>query len=126
MIRKHLAWVGIGLVVVLASCSSASKKSSEPAASPSPAAAAAAKGADKAKKADAKAGDAGSRLVVKCVQGKDSRAITVVPSDKGCEVHYEKFGNSEVVASSSMGTSHCDEVQSKMKTNLETAGFTCN
>ncbi len=98
------------------------KKTGTPVASPSPTVSpspTAAKGSPSA------AVTGSGNLEKKCENNGDKRAITVVPSASGCEVHYTKAGGSNVVASSANGTTHCDTVQSKMVSNLEAAGFKC-
>ena len=63
---------------------------------------------------------------VKCKNSKEERTIeieTVQP--KGCKVWYTKSGQRQNIASSSQGTQHCENVSGKIKTNLQSAGYTC-
>lgn len=98
------------------------KKSAAPAASPSPTVS---PSPTPAKGSPGAAVTGAGNLEKKCENSDDKRAITVVPSASGCEVHYTKAGGSNVVATSANGTAHCDSVQSKMVSNLEAAGFKC-
>ncbi|HAG91356.1 MAG TPA: hypothetical protein DCL41_05765 [Bdellovibrionales bacterium] len=60
-----------------------------------------------------------------CKLGGDVRTIGVKAVDNGCEVIYTKFGESNSIASGSKGSEHCVNVVSKVKDNLENAGFKC-
>lgn len=66
---------------------------------------------------------------VSCTSGTDEedvRTIAVLDgSNGGCGVVYTKFGNSETVAVAQYNMEYCPEVQNKIKSNLEAAGFTC-
>ncbi|MEZ4872267.1 MAG: hypothetical protein R2827_08485 [Bdellovibrionales bacterium] len=77
-------------------------------------------------KKDEKPMEKASAGTVNCAQGDDKRSIEVIKTNSGCEVAYVKFGETKTVASSVNGTEHCESVQQKMKTNLTSAGFTCN
>jgi len=60
-----------------------------------------------------------------CKLGGDTRTIAVNSVDKGCEVIYTKFGEPSSIASGSSGSDHCVNVVSKVRENLENAGFKC-
>lgn len=60
-----------------------------------------------------------------CKNGQDVRTIGVSASGEGCEVMYTKFNESTSVASGSKGSDHCSNVVSKIKENLQNAGFKC-
>jgi len=63
---------------------------------------------------------------VTCTLGEDVRPISVVNGDNGgCGVVYNKMGESKTVAQAENVMEYCDEVQSKIQGNLESAGFTC-
>lgn len=62
---------------------------------------------------------------IMCEQGGDKRTVVVEPKEAGCEVHYSKFGNSEMVASAVHTRAFCDEVKEKIRANLEAGQFTC-
>jgi hypothetical protein len=63
---------------------------------------------------------------VTCSLGEDVRPISVVNGDNGgCGVVYNKMGESKTVAKAENVMEYCDEVQSKIQGNLESAGFTC-
>jgi hypothetical protein len=64
-------------------------------------------------------------LELKCKRGNDERTMTIVPKAQGCQLFYQKFGKGQVVASSEVTQSYCENVRSKMKANLEKAGFKC-
>ena len=57
---------------------------------------------------------------------EDVRTIAVLDgTNGGCGVVYNKFGNDKTVAVAQYNMEFCPEVQSKIKSNLEAAGFTC-
>ena len=66
---------------------------------------------------------------VSCTSGtseEDVRTIAVLDgTNGGCGVVYNKFGNDKTVAVAQYNMEFCPEVQSKIKSNLEAAGFTC-
>ena len=66
---------------------------------------------------------------VSCTSGtseEDVRTVAVLDgTNGGCGVVYNKFGNDKTVAVAQYNMEFCPEVQSKIKANLETAGFTC-
>ncbi len=62
---------------------------------------------------------------VSCKLDKDERVIEKVATTSGCEVKYTKAGETNVIASSTSGSAHCDQVQGKIKGNLEQHGFKC-
>ena len=111
-----LQMMAIGSLTAFTACATPAKTSVAP---PAPV-------ANPAAKAAVKAGETGSGLEAKCEFKADMRKLIVVPKDGGCELHYEKFGKTDVIASSTKGAEHCDEVQGKIKKNLEASGFKCN
>jgi len=119
------------LPLAFGACSSAQKKAdttkqAPPASSTAsqPTQTADAKSTKASHKKKAKAADtAGAAL--SCSQGSDQRTASIKKKDAGCEVEYFKLGQSKVVASSSEGTKHCEDVVAKIKRNLASAGFTC-
>ncbi len=66
-----------------------------------------------------------SGLEMRCKSGKDERTLIVLPKGAGCELHYQKFGQSKVVATAQSEQKHCEDVRGKMQQNLEKVGFTC-
>lgn len=81
---------------------------------------------DKAKGAAKKAMKKMSSSEASCELKNDKRTIAVQETASGgCEVIYSKFGDSTSVASGSKGSSHCEGVVTKIKENLENAGFKC-
>lgn len=63
---------------------------------------------------------------VTCSLGEDVRPISVVNGDNGgCGVVYNKMGETKTVAQAQNVMEYCDQVQSKIQSNLESAGFTC-
>ncbi|MBX3022499.1 MAG: hypothetical protein KF799_12575 [Bdellovibrionales bacterium] len=61
-----------------------------------------------------------------CLRGQETRSVKIeMTAPKGCKVFYSTHGNTDPVAWSTTGTSHCESVSSKIRTNLESAGFKC-
>lgn len=128
----------LGLVIVglMLGCSSSSKKAAEPAkapvetkaATPAPAPEtqtdAKAKSA-KGKKTDsaaAKKPEASAKGDVTCVNGSDSRTLSIKAKNEGCELEYK----GTAVASQINGDEKCTEVSTRIQGKLEAAGFKCN
>ncbi len=64
---------------------------------------------------------------VTCTNKSDSRKISVLSvSEGGCGVVYNKMGEDKTVAVAKVDMNYCDTVSSKIKTNLEGAGFSCD
>ncbi len=141
MRHVHLIF-SFGFMVLVASffgCASDAQKVEEVAseASAAPAAdmasASADKAADSAKKmpttkasTEAKAASAPvSEGQAACTLGADTRKIWVEKVESGCVVKYEKNGEVQDVASAAHAMTHCDEVKSRIATNLGNAGFNC-
>lgn len=62
---------------------------------------------------------------VTCTNKADTRKISVLTvNEGGCGVVYNKMGSDKTVAMAK-SMSYCDTVSSKIKTNLEGAGFNC-
>ncbi|MBY0386046.1 hypothetical protein K2X05_12885 [bacterium] len=62
---------------------------------------------------------------VTCTNKSDTRKISVLSvTEGGCGVVYNKMGADKTVALAKSAT-YCDSVSSKIKTNLEGAGFNC-
>lgn len=62
---------------------------------------------------------------VTCTNKSDTRKISVLNvTEGGCGVVYNKMGADKTVALAKSAT-YCDSVSSKIKTNLEGAGFNC-
>jgi hypothetical protein len=63
---------------------------------------------------------------VTCTNKKDTRKISVLTvAEGGCGVVYNKLGEEKTVAMAKSDMNYCDTVSSKIKTNLEGAGFNC-
>lgn len=63
---------------------------------------------------------------VTCSLNGDVRPISVLNGvNGGCGVTYNKLGTLKTVAVAENVMEYCDEVQNKIKGNLESAGFTC-
>lgn len=61
----------------------------------------------------------------RCVKGADVRIIQVEShTPKGCKVYYPNAKNE--IASSVNSEAHCIHVRSRIRGNLENAGFTCS
>ncbi len=64
---------------------------------------------------------------IECTLGKDIRKIDNQKNESnGCVVVYEKFGEAKEVANANHQLEYCDEIVTRIKGNLEAAGFTCN
>jgi hypothetical protein len=62
---------------------------------------------------------------VTCTNKSDTRKISVLSvTEGGCGVVYNKMGSDKTVAMAK-SDSYCENVSSKIKTNLEGAGFSC-
>lgn len=61
----------------------------------------------------------------KCTVNKDTRLVEFDKSDKRCEIHYTKFGEKMQVAWAENTPSICNDVFSKIKSNIESKGFKC-
>ena len=109
----------LGLIAFSFSCASTGKSPAPaPSASPAAAPAAAAKTAPAAEK-KAAAGE------VSCVAGEDKRVLAVVADGTGCRLDYTKAGETNAVATSVNGVTHCEDTRTKIRTKLEVAGFAC-
>jgi len=60
-----------------------------------------------------------------CSSDKDVRKLAIHSANGGCELHYEKFGEDQVVATARSGEDYCQEVMSRISSKLEAAGFSC-
>lgn len=66
------------------------------------------------------------KQMISCKRDKEIRTIEIEPqTPKGCHVWYSKNGSRNTIASSKLGNSHCENIQSRIKSNLEEAKFTC-
>lgn len=114
MRRQLLIIASIGLLIT--ACSSKTKKAETETAAPA-----------KMTKEDKKAvEDKSSSGEVKCSLKNDHRVLAVKKKGKGCELAYNKVGKEEVAASAVNGTSYCQKVMDKIKTNLTNSGYSCN
>jgi hypothetical protein len=63
---------------------------------------------------------------VTCTNKNDSRKISVLSvTEGGCGVVYNKMGEDKTVAVAKADMNYCDSVSTKIKSNLEGAGFNC-
>jgi hypothetical protein len=108
------------LVLAFAGCASMKKTETPPT---PPQKTAATLAAEKAA-ADAKVAPKSESGLV-CKNGKDERNLEIKKDGNGCAINYTKFGKSEVIASSTNGKKHCEDVMAKIQKNLEGAGFQC-
>lgn len=126
--KKFTLWL-VPVVLGSFACGTVKKESSQPAPTPAPVQAAAEKPKATTSPQVAvaeKKSESPTRLDVRCTSGSDQRGIVVLPKDAGCELHYSKFGTSSVIANAqNSGTEYCDQVQDKVRKNLEAAGFSC-
>jgi len=65
----------------------------------------------------------GSKMV--CKAEKDERTVEKFETSTGCELKYTKFGETTVIASSAVGSGHCDRTRDQIKANLEKNGYKC-
>ena len=64
--------------------------------------------------------------LVTCKRDAETRSLEIEALDpKGCKLWYSKDGSRNSVASSVVGKSHCENVQSRIQDKLEEAKFTC-
>lgn len=62
-----------------------------------------------------------------CKRDSDVREVYIEPvTPLGCKLWYSNDKSGQPVASSVRGLAHCEAVNQKIRTNLETAGFKCN
>lgn len=116
-------WIALALLTLgLGACSSGSKKSAEKAETAAEEATEDAKAEAKNTKKEASKSMEGKTL---CEMKSDKRYIEVTSKDKGCELLYTKFDKEEVIASSAVGTSHCEKISERIQSNLKEAGFSC-
>ena len=118
--------VTAAFVLTVAACSSKQKEDAK--AAQSNAEAKVEKAADGAKKAVKEAKNKAEVAMtgdVKCTSGSDVRTITVKAVDQGCEVIYNKMGQDNSIATGTKGSEHCASVVTKVKENLQNAGFKC-
>lgn len=63
---------------------------------------------------------------VQCTKEQDVRSVSVQAADGGgCDVHYEKLGQKNIVASAKNESKHCRDVYERIKKKLEDAGYGC-
>jgi len=63
---------------------------------------------------------------VMCANKNDTRKITVLNvTEGGCGVVYNKLGEDKTVALAKVDMNYCETVSTKIKSNLEGAGFSC-
>jgi hypothetical protein len=65
------------------------------------------------------------KLELSCTLGNDRRDLSILPKDPGCELHYSKFGESQVIATSVVGSRFCEDIRKQVVNNLESAGYAC-
>lgn len=105
-------------VISLSACSGMKAKSEAPSTTPTAATA--------SKTAEPKhATKAMSPIVAVCKNGKDERKLEVINQASGCELHYTKGGNAEVIATSVKGNEHCKKISQRIQEKLTAAGFQC-
>lgn len=126
------ALLALGTSFGLMACSSTASKTD--AKSPPAVAAAAASTSQEVKPQAANAAapakpEAGSVVAAterECKRSEEVRKLSVEKIEpKGCKLHYEKPGSKSIVASSAIGTSHCESVEKRIRENLSAAGFKC-
>lgn len=117
------------LMVLVASLfvfSCASSKKTEGAQAKDTAAPAAKDTKEEAKTAAPKKAAAKVASTATCTVKGDTRKLAIAtPDGGGCEVHYVKFGNENVIANAQNDMNYCQEVFGRVKGKLEEAGFSC-
>lgn len=64
--------------------------------------------------------------MISCSSGSDKRTLESKATESGgCELHYGKMGNLEIVATQISGSDKCSEVHERIQGRLEGAGFQC-
>lgn len=131
MLRKIL--IGVFSVVILASCSSsdetaANQTMEEVVKEVTPAKKEVKAEVEKVVKKEVSAAPTTTETAkgtIVCKSSADERKIAVVPTQTGCAVQYEKFGNMQEVATATTQLDYCGQVQEKIQNNLTAAGFSC-
>jgi len=62
---------------------------------------------------------------MECAQGHDIRWLELRGKDRGCELSYTKHGQAAIVSTAHHGTGYCKNTLTRIKGNLENAGYTC-
>lgn len=62
---------------------------------------------------------------VSCGHGNDHRRLEVFPKEKGCSLHYSKFGQSKEIAMAIHGVQYCRDKLRNVRQHLEQSGFVC-
>jgi len=118
------------LIFMLGACSSANKnKTSEPTAEKAKTKQTETSGkAMKSTKARAAVAAPSDMTGVICTLAKDKRQIqsASISGGTGCEVKYTKWGETRVIGSANGDMGYCSRLVTKVKGNLEGAGFNCN
>ena len=77
-------------------------------------------------KVEPKSGESSSAGDVVCTTGDIKRTLHVTQSSEHCSVEYTKDGSTQEIASGAPNSSFCDEIVSRVKNNLSSAGYQCN
>lgn len=123
----------VGFLLTIASlflfsgCSHSSKHSAQSSSAPTAAPTATAAATPPAASPQAPAAEKKAEMtVLDCKRDAETRSLEIETlSPKGCKLWYSKDGGRNSVASSSVGTSHCENVQSRIRGKLEEAQFAC-
>lgn len=110
-----------GLWIFLGACSSTKKKEAPAPVTPTPAMAVPPKPVEKTEPKK----NEELQTNVTCKNSQDSRILEIQVLSKGCKLWYSKLGNKNEIASSAYGIKHCDQVRSKVVSNLKAGGFEC-
>ncbi|MGZ5279864.1 MAG: hypothetical protein ACXWC9_07980 [Pseudobdellovibrionaceae bacterium] len=61
-----------------------------------------------------------------CERGPEKRSIDIEPVlPTGCKLWYSRLGTKNIVASSSKGSLHCEQVRDRIQQKLEAVQFKC-
>lgn len=111
----RLLLLNLTFITLFAGCSSLEKKAVVPTSPSTPVAPAV------VKKEEPKKNE------ISCQRSDEKRTVEIEAIEPhGCKLWYSRNGTRSSVASSSIGTMHCEQVREKIKTNLTNAGFNCN
>ena len=119
-----VAGLAIFVMTVGAGCSGAKKKTDAVTPSPSAPTAEASRPDDKAASANA-AGTKVTAQTVECINANETRVLAIEPKGSGCNLNYTKAGKTSSIAQSMNGAEYCEKTQQKIRSKLESGGYTC-
>lgn len=115
--------------VLIAGCATSGTQTSTPTASaPSPTTTAPRAESTKVPTAAAavaeSANQAGNQQVT-CVHESDTRILQLQAHNSGCNLNYTKYGKTASVVKSANGTEACEKIEQRIRSKLESVGYSC-